>query len=258
MAEVFPYFPAFLLILVRVTTFFIAMPIFSHRSIPIQHRIGLGFFLAWIMYYTIEAPVLPLDVTFYLLVIKEALVGLFIGFVAYMIISAIQIAGGLIDFQLGFSIANVIDPQTGAQTPLTGQFLYTISLLFLLTTNGHHLLLDGIFYSYQFIPIDQLFVPFGNQGMLEYFVKAFSKAFMIAFQMSLPVVGSLFLVDVTLGILARTVPQLNVFVVGIPVKIIAGLAVLIIVMGMMMKVVTQLFEFLLLTMRQLMQMMGGA
>ncbi|CAH0181608.1 flagellar biosynthetic protein FliR [Peribacillus simplex] len=257
MEELFPHFPAFLLIVVRVTTFFVAMPIFSYRSIPVQHRVGLGIFLAWIMYYTIDAPVLELDVTFYLLIMKEALVGLFIGFAAYMILSAVQIAGGLIDFQMGFSIANVIDPQTGAQSPLMGQYLYTIALLFLLSTNGHHLLLDGIFYSYQFIPIDQLFVPFGDHTLIEYLAKALSKAFMIAFQMSIPVVGSIFLVDVTLGILARTVPQLNVFVVGIPVKIIAGLAVIILVMGMMMTVVTQLFNFLLLTIRQLMQLIGG-
>ncbi|MFE4140940.1 flagellar biosynthetic protein FliR [Peribacillus sp. YIM B13472] len=257
MEELFPHFPAFLLIVVRVTTFFVAMPIFSYRSIPVQHRVGLGIFLAWIMYYTIDAPVLELDVTFYLLIMKEALVGLFIGFAAYMILSAVQIAGGLIDFQMGFSIANVIDPQTGAQSPLMGQYLYTIALLFLLSTNGHHLLLDGIFYSYQFIPIDQLFVPFGDHTLIEYLAKALSKAFMIAFQMSIPVVGSIFLVDVTLGILARTVPQLNVFVVGIPVKIIAGFAVIILVMGMMMTVVTQLFNFLLLTIRQLMQLIGG-
>lgn len=114
MEELFPHFPAFLLIVVRVTTFFVAMPIFSYRSIPVQHRVGLGIFLAWIMYYTIDAPVLELDVTFYLLIMKEALVGLFIGFASYMILSAVQIAGGLIDFQMGFSIANVIDPQTGA------------------------------------------------------------------------------------------------------------------------------------------------
>ncbi|MCU6599803.1 flagellar biosynthetic protein FliR [Peribacillus frigoritolerans] len=257
MEELFPHFPAFLLIVVRVTTFFVAMPIFSYRSIPVQHRVGLGIFLAWIMYYTIDAPVLELDVTFYLLIMKEALVGLFIGFAAYMILSAVQVAGGLIDFQMGFSIANVIDPQTGVQSPLMGQYLYTVALLFLLSTNGHHLLLDGIFYSYQFIPIDQLFVPFGDHALIEYLAKVFGKAFMIAFQMSIPVVGSIFLVDVTLGILARTVPQLNVFVVGIPVKIIAGLAVIILVMGMMLTVVTQLFNFLLLTMRHLMQLIGG-
>ena len=117
--------------------------------------------------------------------------------------------------------------------------------------------LDGIFYSYQFIPIDSAFIPFGNESLIEYLVKAFSQSFVIALQMSLPVVGSIFLVDVALGILARTVPQLNVFVVGIPVKIIAGFIVLLIVIGMMMQVVTRLFDFLLITMRNLMQLIGG-
>ena len=96
-----------------------------------------------------------------------------------------------------------------------------------------------------------------NESLIEYLVKAFSQSFVIALQMSLPVVGSIFLVDVALGILARTVPQLNVFVVGIPVKIIAGFLVLLIVMGMMMQVVTRLFDFLLITMRNLMQLIGG-
>ena len=91
-----------------------------------------------------------------MLILKEALVGLLVGFTAYMILAAIQIAGGFIDFQMGFAIANVIDPQTGAQSPLIGQYIYMFSLLVLLAVNGHHLILDGIFYSYQFIPIDQV------------------------------------------------------------------------------------------------------
>lgn len=77
-----------------------------------------------------DVPALEIDGTFFLLTIKEALVGLMVGFIAYLILSAIQIAGGFIDFQMGFAIANVIDPQTGAQSPLMGQYLYTIALFF--------------------------------------------------------------------------------------------------------------------------------
>lgn len=257
MNELIPSLSGFLLILVRVTSFFVTMPIFSYKTIPTTHRIGLSFFLAWIMYYTIDMPSFALDETFFLLVLKEALVGLMIGFTAYMILTAVQIAGGFIDFQMGFAIANVIDPQTGAQNPLMGQYLYTFALLFLLATNGHHLLLDGIFYSYQFIPIDQAFINFGNEGLLEFVIKSFNKAFVIAFQMAIPVVGSLFIVDVALGILARTVPQLNIFVVGIPIKIIVSFVILLIVMAVMMTVVGQLFEYILVTMRGLMELMGG-
>ena len=151
MEELLPQFPALLLIFVRVSTFFIAIPIFSHRTIPMIHRIGLAAFLAWIMYYAIDSPVLEIDTAYFLLIIKEALVGLFIGFVGYMIMSAIQIAGGFIDFQMGFSMANVIDPQTGAQSPLMGQYLYTIALLFLLSK------MDIIYYWMAFFIAINLF-----------------------------------------------------------------------------------------------------
>lgn len=214
--------------------------------------------MAVIMVVTLDAPTLEIDHTYFLLIIKEALVGLLIGFIAYLILSAIQIAGGFIDFQMGFAIANVIDPQTGAQSPLMGQYLYTISLFFLLTVNGHHLMLDGVFYSYEFIPLDQPWIPFGNENMVEFVIKAFNSMFIIAFQMSIPVVGSLFLVDIALGIVARTVPQLNVFVVGLPLKIGVSFLVLIAVMSVMLFAVSHLFETMLNTMRGLMDIIGGA
>lgn len=257
MTNFFPAFPVFLLILVRVTSFFLMMPLFSYRTIPAAAKIGLGFFMAMIMVFAIDTPVIEIDSHYFLLIIKEALVGLLIGFIAYLILAAIQIAGGFIDFQMGFAIANVIDPQTGAQSPLMGQYLYTIGLFFLLAVNGHHLLLDGVFYSYQFIPLDQPWIPFGNENMAEYVIRAFNSMFIIAFQMSIPVVGSLFLVDLALGIVARTVPQLNVFVVGLPLKIGVSYIVLIAVMSIMLLVVSQLFETMLNTMRGLMEIIGG-
>ena len=83
--------------------------------------------LSWMMYYTIDVEPFEINGDYILLILKEAIVGLLIGLVAYIIMSAVQIAGGFIDFQMGFAIANVIDPQTGAQSPLMGQFLNTFS-----------------------------------------------------------------------------------------------------------------------------------
>lgn len=256
MNDLLPKFPAFLLILVRVTSFFVMMPLFSYRTIPTMHKLGFGFFLSWLMFYAITPPVMEINGTFFLLVIKEALVGLLIGFTAYLILSAIQIAGGLIDFQMGFAIANVIDPQTGAQSPLMGQYLYTFGLLLLMSFNGHHLLIDGIYNSYHFIPIDQPWLPLGSTNVLKYMVQSFSAMFLVAFQMSLPVVGSLFLVDVALGIVARTVPQLNIFVVGMPVKIVVGFIIIIAVMGAILGLVSNLVETALYTMRDMMKLLG--
>lgn len=255
--ELLANFPAFLLIVVRVTSFFLMLPLFSYRTIPTTFKVGLGFFLSLIMFWGMEVPVLTIDTSYYFLILKEAMVGLLIGFVAYMLFAAIQIAGGFIDFQMGFAIANVIDPQTGTQSPLTGQYLTIIAMFFLLASNGHHLLLDGIFYSYQYIPMDQAWIHFGNGDFAEFLLKTFSLMFAIAFQMSIPIVGSIFLVDVGLGIVARTVPQLNIFVVGVPIKLIAGLIILFIVMGVLMTSVSHLFSSILTTMRGMMNIIGG-
>lgn len=258
MEELIPNLSIFLLVFTRVSAFFVTLPLFSYRSIPAQHRIGFSGVIAWIMYYSIDASPMVIDAAYILLIMKEALIGLLIGFTAYMIIAAIQVAGSFIDFQMGFAIANVIDPQTGAQSPLVGQYLYTFALLLLLALDGHHLLLDGVFYSYQFIPIDQPWIPFGNENLTEYVVKTFNSVFIIAFQMSIPVVATLFLVDVALGIVARTVPQLNIFVVGFPIKIAVSFLVLFIVLGAMMTVMQQMFELMVYTMRDLMKIIGGA
>ncbi|WP_203362318.1 flagellar biosynthetic protein FliR [Bacillus sp. REN10] len=258
MDELLPKLSVFLLIVVRVSAFFVTMPLFSYRTIPAMHRIGFAVVLSWMMYYALEVPALDINGEYFLLIMKEALVGLIIGFIAYMILAAVQIAGGFIDFQMGFAIANVIDPQTGVQSPLIGQYLYMFSLLLLLAVNGHHLILDGIFYSYQFIPIDQLGFPFGEGQLAQYVTRAFNSMFVIAFQMAMPVVASLFLVDVALGIVARTVPQLNIFVVGFPIKIAVAFIVLIVVMSVMFTVVQQLFEIMLHTMRDVMTLLGGS
>ncbi|HLU21889.1 MAG TPA: flagellar biosynthetic protein FliR [Bacillaceae bacterium] len=258
MEALLPNFSVFILVFMRVSAFFVTLPLFSYRTLPATYRIGFAAFLSLLIYYTLDVPGFEITGVYFLLIIKEACVGLLIGFVAYLMLSAIQIAGGFIDFQMGFAIANVIDPQTGTQSPLIGQYLYMFALLFLLAVNGHHLILDGVFHSYKFIPLEQVFLPFGDANMAEYIVKSFSLMFMIAFQMAIPVVASLFLVDVALGIIARTVPQINIFVVGFPIKIAVSFIVLFIVMGVMFGTVQYLFETMLKVMRNVMGLMGGA
>jgi len=210
------------------------------------------------MFYAVDADPMEINLQYFFYMIKEVLVGLFIGFMGYMILAAVQAAGSFIDFQMGFAIANVIDPQTGAQSPLIGQYLYMFTLLLLLAVDGHHLLLDGIFYSYQYIPIDQALPVFGDASLIEYVLKSFSTMFVIAFQMAVPVVAVLFLVDVALGIIARTVPQMNVFVVGFPIKIAVSFIVLLIVMSVIFGLIQNLFETTAHVMRDVMELIGGA
>lgn len=257
MNELVPSLPAYLLILTRITSFIVTIPFFSYRSIPATQRLVFAAVLAWMMSYTVEAPALEIDGAFILLVLKEAVVGLSIGLIAFIIMSAIQIAGGFIDFQMGFAIANVIDPQTGAQSPLLGQFFNALAILLLLSVNGHHLLLDGVFYSYQFIPIANSWPSFGDANTAEFIVVSFAKMFAIAFQMAVPIVATLFLVDLALGITARTVPQLNIFVVGFPIKIGVSFLVLVTMSAVMIALMKKLFEIMTWTMRDLMLLLGG-
>ena len=257
MDAIFPSLTVFLLIVARVTAFFVVLPLFSHRTIPATHRIAFAVILSWMMYYTLDVEPFEINGDYILLIIKEVIFGLFIGLLAYIIMSAVQIAGGFIDFQMGFAMANVIDPQTGSQSPLVGQFLNTLALLLLLALNGHHLLLDGVFYSYQFMPMEMVWPAFGQENYVEFIMKTFAGVFAVAFQMSIPIVASLFLVDVALGITARTVPQLNIFVIGYPIKIGVGFLVLLVMMGVLMAVVQKMFEILVVAMRDLMIILGG-
>lgn len=237
-------YPAFLLILTRITSFMVTMPLFSYRTIPNRLKLGLSFFLAMIITMTLNVPSVELNSMFILLIIKEVLIGLLIGVAAYMIISAVQLAGSFIDFQMGFAIANVIDPQTGVQSPIIGQLFNIMALLIMLSTNAHHLLINGILNSFQYIPIDQLFIQLSNGQVAETIIIAFQNMFLIALQMALPIVGSLFLVDIAIGIVARTVPQLNVFVVGLPLK-----------MGVSFLMIFLLFSALFMTIHELIQYM---
>lgn len=257
MEELIPRLPVYLLMLTRISAFFVTAPLFSYRAIPMVQRIIFAVLLAWMMSYSIEVTEIAIDGEYIFLLLKEVTIGLFIGILAFIIMSAIQVAGGFIDFQMGFAVANIIDPQTGAQSPLLGQFFNSIAMLLLLVLNGHHLLLDGIFYSYQFLPIDGAWPAFGSGQVGEFIVTTFVASFAIAFQMSIPIVATLFLVDIALGITARTVPQLNIFVVGFPIKITVSFLVLSIMMVVMIGVMQQLFEFMIVSMRDLMVLLGG-
>ena len=258
MVELVPKISVLLLIFVRVSAFFVTIPLFSYKTIPSQLKIVLAFVLSWMMYYTFSIEAFTINGDYLLLVLKEAIVGLVLGLVVYIVFSAVQIAGGFIDFQMGFAMANIVDPQTGAQSPLMGQFFNFLLLLVFLAINGHHLVLDGIFYSYQFMPIDQFFPKFGDAESIEYIMKLFVAVFAIAFQMSAPIIATLFLVTLALGITGKTVPQLNIFVVGFPIKIAVGFILLITMMGVMVEVMENVIEMGIIGMRNLMIVLGGS
>ncbi|PSL51205.1 flagellar biosynthetic protein FliR [Salsuginibacillus halophilus] len=252
------YLPAWFLIFFRVLAFFMTLPLFSYGTIPNMVKIGLGAYMAWVMFFIVDPEPVPFDAMYPLFVMKEVMLGLFVGIAANMIVSAVQTAGAFIDYKMGFLVANVIDPQTGAQTPLTGGFLNAFAVLLLFAIDGHHLMIEGIFYSYEYVPLDQMFLPFSDGGITYFVVETFSTVFYIAFQIAFPIVGILFLVDVALGMMSRAVPQMNVFVVGLPVKIFLGLPIMMLMMPGFLETISELAVRIGETMVSLLQLFGGA
>ena len=259
MNSIIEMYPYLLLIFVRLTSFFMIAPLFSMKGVPTQFKLGFASFIALVAVTNlpVDEPLL-LDSFYILLIIKEVGVGLALGFTAALLLYTVQIAGAFIDFQMGFSMASVMDPQTGSQVPIMGHFKYILALLFLLTVNGHHLLLDGVMQSFQVFPVESIAFSAKMEDVAHFFTRLFVEMFMIALQMALPIVGALVLVDVALGILAKTVPQMNIFAVGLPLKIIVGLILVFISLPVYFYLLQILFEKILISMSQLIRLLGGA
>lgn len=216
-------------------------PVFGARGVPALVKLGLAAAFSVVLYPLIAGtqPSIPVDILPYTgLVIKEILVGLVIGFVVYTINAILQGAGELIDFQIGFIMGNSIDPVYGMQSPMMGNFQMVLATMILLATNAHHYLVVAVVKSYQYIPLNP--GPFPNS--LGYYVMIAQNVFVLSAQIALPVFGALTLANIGVGFLAKTVPQLNIFAVIFPVKILFGFVLLILVIPFFGDAVTQLFN----------------
>jgi flagellar biosynthetic protein FliR len=213
----------FLLVFARISGIFTAAPIFGSRNLPIYLKAGMALIFSFIIFPLIysQQTVIPASFFGYIVIVaSEYLLGLIFGFISSLIMAAVQMAGHLLDMQIGFGIVNVFDPQFGQQIPLLGNFKYILALLIFLATNGHHILLTALFTSFKLVPVTGIVF---NGSIVQLAVDLIIGAFTIGFKISLPVLVALLLTDVAFGILARTMPQMNIFIVGVPAKIFVGL-----------------------------------
>lgn len=232
----------FLLIIARVGGIFLVGPVFSNRIIPRQVKILLTLILSVIMFNTLQpkTPVIPSNLgpfTIYLL--GEMIIGLIIGFVAQMTFAAIQFAGQSIDMQMGFAIVNVIDPVYGTQAPLVGSFINLLALLLFLVTNSHHYMIAALYQSYEKIPIFGLVSGKAASRMM---IDLFGNMLVTGLKLAIPIVGAFFVAEVILGLVARTMPQMQVFFVWIPGKILVGIILLMMILPIYMGTMQLLFE----------------
>jgi flagellar biosynthesis protein FliR len=235
-------FSGFMLTFCRIGSFLVVAPIFSSRNVPASFKIGLSFFVSLLTFIGLGLQPVPMDGLYLIAIMKEVLVGLLLGFIGTMFFSVVQIAGSFIDMQMGLSMANIIDPMTGASTPVTGNLKFMVATLLFLAINGHHLLLQAIMDSYQWIPLqNEAFSKMYDGAIAEFLLRTFTDAFSIAFKMAAPLVAALFMTDLALGMLARTAPQFNIFVVGVPIKLLVGLVLLAILLHGMLFLFQDLF-----------------
>ena len=218
----------FTLCFARVSAFMFLMPVMGSRTIPAQARVGISALLSIFMLSIAvsgSAPVIYDFIHYFIAVIKEIAVGLTLGFTTKFLFVGIQIAGEIIGVQMGFGVAKVVDPAYQSQLSLIAEFQTMIAMLIYLSINGHYFLLRGLELSYSVVPINMAAYHSGIVGQI---TNMAAGIFVSAVKIGAPLISSLLLSNAALGILARTVPQMNIFIVGLPLKIGVGFLALLV------------------------------
>lgn len=214
---------SFTLVLLRVGALIGTMPLFGDQVVPVRVKAGLSLVIAILLFPTVSSSLPTVSTDFMSMLfrmISETLIGAALGFAARLIFAAAQLAGEMIGFQVGFSVANVIDPVSSTSVSLVGQFLYLFAMLIFVITNSHHIFFAAIADSFRLVPLLSFHVS-GDFMML--LMNLCRDMFVLAVKLSIPVIAVILFTNVGLGIVARTVPQINVFIVGFPLQITVGL-----------------------------------
>jgi flagellar biosynthesis protein FliR len=216
----------FAVVLMRVTGIMLCAPFFSGQSIPSQIRVVFALVTTLAM-----APMLPLKsipAGFQLsdiapLFFSEVMFGFILGFAASLVFAGIQLAGQIISVQLGFSLINLIDPQTNVESSVFSFLQNYIALMFFLLMNGHHWFLLAINESFHTLPVGgiQLHAP-----LVEGLIHLSSEILAIGLRIAGPVIVVSLIGDVVMGILGRAAPQVNILIIGMPAKLLIGFACL--------------------------------
>ncbi|WP_035268358.1 flagellar biosynthetic protein FliR [Desulfitibacter alkalitolerans] len=230
-----------LLIFARASSFVAVAPFFSMQGVPALVKIGFSFILSVVLLPLV--PFSPLEdislPAWWFLVTKEVVVGLTLAFLANMVFAAIRMAGEIIDIQMGFAMASVLDPQTQTRTTLMGQFKYMLAILIFLAVDGHHVLISALAHSYTLVPVANVVI---DPVISLYILKTFVGMFALAFKIAAPIIAVLIIADIALGLVARTVPQLNVFILGFPLKTGLGMFAVALVLPLLATIVGYLLS----------------
>jgi len=206
----------------RVLALFTSAPVFSMRVIPVRTRIGLAFLVAVCAQAVLpEQPVISLNSREAAgAVVQQVGIGLAMGFAVRLVFAAVELAGEIIGLQMGLNFASFFDPASNAQVSAVARFFGNISMLLFVVINGHLMVLMAVVKSFDSFPVGGNFLQaIGQMRLHELGASLFSSALWIA----LPMIALLLFVNLTLGIISRVAPQMNIYAVGFPVTLTVGM-----------------------------------
>lgn len=224
----------FLLILCRVATFIFAAPFFNMNNTPRRVKVAFGFFVSLLVFQIITPHTQPVyqTVTGYLvLVMKEVLTGLLIGFGANLCTTIVSFAGHIVDMEAGLSMVTLMDPSTKESSSISGVFYQYMIMLMLIVTGMYRYLLQALVETFELIPVTGAI--FNTESLTVSMIRFMSEYIIIGFRICLPVFAVILMLNAILGILAKVSPQLNMFAVGIQIKVLTGLTVMFVTVGML-------------------------
>ena len=234
-------FKVFILAFIRFSGLIVSAPVLGSNNIPARMKVGLAAFSAIVVTPIIPAieSTLPSDpLTFAMYGAGELMIGLTMGFVMTVVFAAIQVGGQLMDMQTGFGLVNVFNPALGTQVPVFGFFFFILAALYLLVLDGHHEMIVALARTFEKIPLGGFVAQpalFREVSLLG------SVMFYDGLIIAAPVAGAMMLAYVTMGIVGRLVPQINLFVVGFPITIALGLTLVAFIIQVYLMVLRGMF-----------------
>ncbi len=216
-----------LLLFIRASGLILPSPIFGRKTVPSPIKIAFTCFFTLILLFAFPAPeggiVYGKTLEYIVICIKELIFGLAMGFITTIFFNLVYSAGQIIDMQIGFGIVSVFDIQNNSQVPLVGNLLNIVLLVVFFGVNGHLRLIEIFCKTFEMIPVGHVFI---SASLATAMLEVFSLSFILAIMVAMPVLAAGLVLEVALGVLIRSAPQMNMFVIGIPVKLIIGLLVL--------------------------------
>lgn len=235
-------FEYLLLILVRISSFVYTAPVFGHSAVPGRIKIGLSFFVSLLLYNVVPHPQLDYVgvVGYAVCVLQEGITGLIIGFAANICNSILLFAGNIIDMDIGLSMATEFNPDMATESTISGDFYYYIVLLLLMISDMHTYVLRAACDSFYVIPIGG--TVFHWDGLLAAMTKYMLDLCIIGFRIFLPVFACIMVLNCILGIMAKVAPQMNMFAVGVQLKLLVGLAAIFLTIFLMPNIANFIFR----------------